>query len=202
MPTRHLNPRRAFGAPLLLAATLVITGTVTSVAPVMAATRDHGSTVACRYKTVPDDAYPTYYWGGILKRIDVTPPTMYSINGANQSVAWRFTVERMRQDLYPAPPESRTTYTSPLERATASPDTRAEFTPTGVKVNLPVLSDPENYSWNDVYYSVTLKLYWFRHDGSVRKLVTVPITRYQHYEDGEYGWTEGACAGGHSIFVN
>ncbi len=205
MPKMIAHHRPAFRSSLFLAALIAMLGTVVVAGPVAAAVPDHGATMQCRYKTVPDDAYPTYYWGGILKRIDITPPTMYSINGSQQTVGWRFTVQRIRYDQYPAEPVWTTTYTSGLQLSLngASPTTPAPFEPMGVKVNLPALSDPDSYSWNDVFYRVTLTRVWYRPGGAIRKVARSVMSRYQNYQDGEYGWTErGPCPGGHSIFVH
>jgi hypothetical protein len=201
MPHISDNRRIAFRNPLLLAMLVATLGTAVVAAPAAAKIVDHGATAACYYKTVADDAYPAYYWGGILKRINVTPPTMYSINSSNQSVAWRFTIERMRQDLYPLPPEWKTTYTSGLQLSIASPTSAADFTAMGVKVDLPKLSDTSEYTWNNVYYRVRLTRVWYRPSGSIAKVVKDVMSRTQVYEDGEFGYTQGnLCAGGRSIF--
>jgi hypothetical protein len=198
-----VSRRLTFRAPVFIAALVATLGTGFAAAPAVAAIPNHGATLACHYKTVPDDAYPAYYWGGILKRIAVTPPTMYSINSSNQTVAWRFTVQRMRQDLYPEPPQWKTTYTSGLQLSIASPNTQAPFTPMGVKVNLPTLSDTENYTWNNIYYRVKLTRVWYRPNGNIQKVVKDVMSHAKIYQDGEFGYTDGSlCPGGRSIFVN
>jgi hypothetical protein len=205
MPKLIAHHTRAKRSRLLLAAVIAMLGVAVVAGPAAAAVPDHGATMQCRYKSVADDAYPTYYWGGILRRIEMTPPTMYSINGTRQTVGWRFTVERIRYDLYPQEPVWSATYTSGLQLSVngATPSTPAQFEPMGVKVNLPALSDPENSSWNDVYYRVTLTRVWYRPGGAVSKVARSVMSRYQNYQDGEYGWTQkGPCPGGHSIFVN
>jgi hypothetical protein len=203
MPNILDNQGLAFRAPLFLATLVAMLGSVLAVAPAAAAVHDHGATAACYYNSVPDDAYPAHYWGGILKRIAVTPPTMYSINSSNQTVAWRFTIERMRQDLYPEPPHWKTTYMSGLQASIASPTVPGDFTPMGVKVDLPKLSDPDEYTWNDVGYRVRLTRVWYRPSGTIAKVVKQLMSRAQIYEDGDYVYTDGNfCPGGWSIFVN
>ena len=47
----------------------------------------------------------------------------------------------------------------------------------GVKVGLPKLSDPDQYTWNDVYYRVKLTRVWYRPSGTIAKVVKELMSR-------------------------
>jgi len=169
-------------------------------APVLAASGDRGAVVICNYKYLGDDSI---YWGGILKRIDVNPPRLFALNPSTANVGWRFIVERQRFDQFVSPAPWKQTYKSPLQTAQASSTTAALFTTMGVKVGLPVLADPEESSWNDVYYRVTLKLFWYRADGTIQQAVVHKMKHYLNWIDGEYVWNDQgdySCPGGHSNY--
>jgi hypothetical protein len=175
----------------------VAIGLAISAAPVLSATGDRGAVVICNYKYLGDDSV---YVDGILKRIDVIPPRLYALNSSTASVGWRFVVERLRQDQgWPAP--WKQTYKSPLQTAEASLTTAAAFTTMGVKVKLPVLADPENYTWQDVNYRVTLKLFWYRANGTTQQAVTHQMKHYEYWLVGASAWTPkraAECPGGRS----
>jgi hypothetical protein len=169
-------------------------------APVLAASGDRGAVVICNYKYLGDDSI---YWGGILKRIDVNPPRLYALNASTATVAWRFIVERQRFDQSVSPAPWKQTYKSPLQKAQASPTAAAPFTTMSVKVMLPALADPENFTWNEVYYRVTLKLFWYRADGTIQQAVIHKMKHYENWIDGDYVWSDQgdySCPGGHSNY--
>jgi hypothetical protein len=169
-------------------------------APVLAASGDRGAVAICSYKDLGEDSN---YWGGVLKRIDVDPPRLYALNSKTATVGWRFIVERQRFD------QSFTgwkqTYKSPIQTAPASPTTAAAFSTMGVKVKLPTLAADWEGDWNDVYYRVTLKLFWYRADGSVQQAVVHKMKHYENRIDGEYAWNDSgdySCPGGHSVYTD
>ena len=167
-------------------------------APALAASGDRGAVVICNYKYLGDDSP---YWGGILERIDVKPPRLYALNSSTATVGWRFIVERQRFD------QSFTgwkqTYKSPLQTAQASLTTAAPLTTMGVKVKLPALAPDWSGDWNDVYYRVKLKLFWYRANGTIQQALTHKMNHYENWIDGELGWMpkgDYSCPGGHSIY--
>ena len=187
--------RPALATILTLAIGLVICS-----APVLAASGDRGAVVICNYKYLGDDSE---YVGGILKRIDVDPPRLYALNSKTATVGWRFIVERQRFDQEVNPAPWKQTYKSPLQTARASLTTAAAFTTMGVKVKLPVLSDPENYNWQAVNYRVTLKLFWYRANGTTQQAVTHQMKHYENWLDGAYDgkpnfYGDDSCIGGRS----
>jgi hypothetical protein len=175
-------------------------GLAVSSAPVLAGSGDRGALAICNYKLLGDDSP---YWGGILKRIDVNPPRLYALNSSTANVGWQFIVERQRFDQPARPAPWKQTYKSPLQTAPASPTTAAAFTTMGVKVGLPALADPEESSWNDVYYRVTLKLFWFRADWTTQQALVHKMKHYENWIDGGYAWSDTgdySCPGGHSYY--
>ncbi|MEP7361573.1 MAG: hypothetical protein ABI744_08340 [Chloroflexota bacterium] len=183
-------------------ATIVVfaIGLAVGSAPVLAASGDRAAVVICNYKYLGDDSI---YWGGILKRIDVSPPRLYALNSSTANVGWRFIVERQRFDQQVSPAPWKQTYKSTLQTAQASPTVAAPFATMTVKVRLPVLTDPQEYSWNEVYYRVTLKLFWYRADGTTQQAVTHKMKHYENWIDGHYGWSakgDYSCPGGHSNY--
>jgi hypothetical protein len=171
-------------------------------APVLAASGDRGAVVICNYKYLGDDSP---YWGGILKRIDVKPPRLYALNSSTATVGWRFIVERQNFSGPVHPATWKQTYRSPIQTAQAASMTAASFTTMGVKVKLPALADPEENSWNDVYYRVTLKLFWYRADGTIQQSVVHKMKHYENWRDGEYSWSDTgdySCPGGHAYYTD
>jgi hypothetical protein len=168
-------------------------------APALAASGDRGAVVVCNYKYLGDDSI---YWGGILKQIEVNPPRLYALNASTANVGWRFIVERLRTDQL-SPATWKQTYKSALQTAAASSATPAAFTTMSVKVKLPVLADPEESTWNDVYYRVTLKLFWYRADWTTQQAVTHKMKHYGNTIDGEFAWNDQgdySCPGGHAYY--
>jgi hypothetical protein len=153
---RMVAPR--FGRIGAIAAVLSIAATSLVASPVAASTpppSDYGNTATCRY-TAPGNG-PSYNFR--IKKIVVTAPTLYAKNGT-QTVGWRFVVARSKS--YGDDPW-KITYRSPVEKATATTSQAAPFTTKSVDVAIP---DVQNVG--SVQYHATLKLYWYRPDGSVQ----------------------------------
>lgn len=196
---RHIAPKSVIRSTVATIVAIAI-GLAVGSAPVLAASGDRGALVICDYKNLGEDSV---YWGGILKRIDVNPPRLYALNSSTAKVGWRFIVERQRNDQPARPAPWKQTYKSPLQTAQASSTTPAPFTTMGVKVKLPVLADPEENRWDDVAYRVTLKLFWYRANGSIQQAVTHKMKHYQHWTDGAYSWShkgDYSCLGGYSYY--
>jgi hypothetical protein len=169
-------------------------------APVLAASGDRGAVAICNYRYLGDDSP---YWGGILKRIDVNPPRLYALNSSTATVGWRFIVERQRFDQ--SFTAWKQTYKSPLQTAQASSTTAAPLTTMGVRVKLPTLAADWEGDWNDVYYRVTLKLFWNRADGTIQQAVVHKMKHYENVIDGEHAWNDNgdySCPGGHSAYTD
>jgi hypothetical protein len=196
---RHKAAISVIRSTVLTIAAAVICLAVGS-APVLAASGDRGALAICGYKYLGDDSP---YWGGILKRIDVDPPRLYALNSNTATVGWRFIVERQRFDQ--SFTDWKQTYKSPIQTATASSTTPAAFTTMGVKVTLPTLADDWEGDWNDVYYRVKLKLFWYRADGSTQQAVVHKMKHYENRRDGEHAWYDTgdySCPGGHSVYTD
>lgn len=169
-----------------------------AVGPIAAASGDRGSVVQCHYKYLGDDSP---YWGGKLVRIDVTPPTMYSLRAGAQTVAWRFKVERI---IFWGSDTWKQTYSSPRQYGSATGSVAAAFTTMGVGVSLPRIPRGTEGDWNDVYYRVTLALFWYRPDDTIQQKVVHKMVHYENYRDGEYTWPDKgdySCPGGHSAYT-
>lgn len=194
-----VRTRHPTAAALALAITAVM---ILVSAPVAAASGDRGALAVCTYRDLSEDSIPRY-WGGILTHIDVNPPTMYRLNSSTATAGWRFIVERQRFEK--SYTEWKETYRSPIQSAVASSNTPAAFTTMSVGVKLPKILDPENYSWNEVYYRISLKLYWYRADGTLQRVVSHQMKHYDNWVHGEYGWSDKgdySCPGGHANFVD
>ncbi len=110
-------------ASLLSSLALALVGTSVIAAPVAAATPPtsaYGNTVECRYRT--SDSGPAYNWW--LKKLVVTPPVLYA-KKPHQVVGWRFVVTRAIWDDGQGP--WTVTYTSPIQKRTATPTSAASF---------------------------------------------------------------------------
>jgi hypothetical protein len=146
--------------PVALLATLAVAAI--GVSPVAAATpptSDYGNTATCRYRA-PGDG-PSYNFR--IKKIVVTPPQLYAKSGT-QKVGWRFVVTRSTSSG--ADPWT-VTYRSPTEKASATTSQPASFTTESVDVQIP---NVENVT--TVRYHVTLKLFWYRANGTVQSQTT------------------------------
>ena len=160
----------------LVAALVMSVATLSIAAPVSAAPalNNYGSTVTCRYQVT-------------LKKLVVTPPTMYGKNGT-QLVGWRFIVKRSL-DGWNTPFVE--TYRSPIQKRQATTSTPADFDTMRVGVNVPTSVDDQA----DVWYRVTLKIFRFAPDGSVASSASSKFTDYTTLVAGEYGDSDLYCAG-------
>jgi hypothetical protein len=174
MHTGPLIRRPVFRGPVVVALVLAMLGTALGVAPAAAADPDYGSKFKCRYRTVDGPGLAT----GDLKKIVITPPTVYSI-AKTQTVGWRFILRRIRR----VDETSLVTfYRSPIQRATASRNTPAPFT----KMSYAVPSLAPEYDFDT--YDATLKLIWYRSDGTKQQTVRHWIGSKWIYVDGELIW--------------
>ena len=134
---------------------------VPSAAPAFAGVIDYGAIAKCRYNVTEGG---TYGWTeALLKRIVLQPPTVAKVAGT-KSVGWRFVVER---SLDRAAPPWVVIYRSPRQRANSS----AGFAPMRVAVNVPQ-EDATPHGRSAIWYRVTLKMFWYRADGSVQTKVS------------------------------
>jgi hypothetical protein len=111
----------------------------------------------------------------------------------------RFIVERQNFNGPVSPAPWKQTYKSPRQTAQASSTTAAAFTAMGVNVSLP----GDGRGWSDVYYRVTLKLFWYRADGSTQQAVTHKMKYYENWIDGEYASSskgDYSCPGGNPYY--
>lgn len=156
---------------LTLAAAMLI-GT----SPVLAGELDtHGVTAACKYGTIDGDDFAGH---AKIKRILVTPPTMFAKSG-HKKVGWRFEVNR----TYLSDP-AETTYQSSTRTAIATTTSPASFQQMNVGVVVPNIDEP---SW--LTYRVTIKLFWYRANGSVQSKTSFLMPSYNLHYNGE--WDNG-----------
>lgn len=146
-------------------------------------TSDYGNTVVCRYKA-PGNG-PSFNFR--LKKLVVTAPVVYAHSGT-QTVGWRFVVTRSKS--WGGDPW-KVTYRSPVQKRKATMATAAAFDAKEVGVAIP---DVENVV--SVQYHVTLKLFWYRANGSVQSQTSylMPyMIQHTRFDDGEWG---NHCAAG------
>lgn len=188
MSNQNRNCRKhGIGSRLGMALAVVAAATAALAAPVSAATpptSDYGNTVQCRYTA--DGPGPAYDW--VLKRLVVTPPVLYAQKGT-QTVGWRFVVTRAEwwgTDPY------KVTYRSPVQKRTATTTVAAAFDAKTVDVQLPNVENTRA-----LYYHVTLKLYWYRADGSIKTQTSYLMPWMKWIENGHYyGDYDDVCQGG------
>ncbi len=115
----------------------------------------------CRYKGNLASPGGSYSYVGKLKYIDVRPPKVRAISGTQQ-VGWRFIVQRAKGFG-----TWRTTYTSPIQKKSATAGRNALFTHMGIKVRVPPRSSSPDAgpSFN---YRVLVKMYWYRPNGTTQ----------------------------------
>ena len=175
--------RRSLAAVSLV----VVAGSTLLVSPVSAATpptSDYGNTVKCYYRA--PGSGPAYEFR--LKSFTVTAPKVYAKSGT-QKVGWKFFVTRSMN--WGGGP-TKVTYTSPVQKASATTTTAAAFTAKSVDVALPAV---ENYT--SVWYTVTLKLFWYAPDGSVQSKVVYQMPYMKWIENGKYwGDWDNICQAG------
>jgi hypothetical protein len=142
------------------------------------------SGVICQAETVVSG--PSGY-ERILKRIEVRPPRMRS-TGSPQRVGWRFIVQRSPEFDEPV---WTTTYKSPIQKAIAYSDVNASFTAMGVPVAVPA------DSYNNPFYRVRVRMFWYRADDSVSGSARHGVNFYGTIVDGDPSWIDWGWADGH-----
>jgi hypothetical protein len=194
---RSINKPSA-GRPLVAAVVpavlLLATLAQPAAAVVSSAGGDRGAVGICTNRYL---GHESRYWGGVLDRIGATPPTMYALNARTATVGWRFSVAR---DLPWNDKGYQRTYLSPLQQAPASTDPAA-FTSMDVGVALPARH--RGWTYDAVSYQITLRLFWYRADGSIQQKVTHTLVHYQTWGSDGYWWSQkGGCQGGYSAYVD
>lgn len=138
---------------------------------------DHGSTVRCRYHT---DSDTNWSFTAQFRRIVVTPPQMFALSG-RQRVGWSFSVNRLID--VGGNQSWTTTYTSPIQRATATTSRAASFDNMRVGVTVP----RGDWSRSSVEYTVTVHRFWYRANGTVQKANSFLISSsYDYYVNGAW----------------
>lgn len=152
---------------VLRTAALLALLAATFVAPTVSATPlpDYGSTANCKYKITESGKYG--WTEALLKKLAVKPPTIYAKHGT-QRVGWQFIVQRsLDRERGPW----TVTYRSHIQKANATTSSAAAFQTMRVEVSVPAVEYPE-----DVYYTVALKLFWYKADGSIQSKVDHPMS--------------------------
>jgi hypothetical protein len=170
--------------PRMIALLAALTAVAAVAGPASATTPppDYGSRVECRYRS--NSPGPAYNWN--LKRIKVAPPTMLAKSGT-QKVGWRFVVQR---SISSGP--WKVTYRSPIQKRTATTAVAADFTTKLVDVVVPKTEDGPRA----VDYHVTLKMFWYRADGSVQSKVSYLMPTLHWITNGhDYGDYDDYCQG-------
>jgi hypothetical protein len=177
----NLSIRKTGSAAVIaLALASIMVGPVAASTP---PTSDYGNTVTCRY-TAPGDG-PSFNFK--LRKFVVTAPVLYAKHGT-QTVGWRFVVTRsMNNENGPYDQ----TYKSPVQKASATESSAAAFSTMKVGVNLP---DVENLT--QVSYHVTLKLFWYRANGSVQSRVSYLMPYMVQWTKFDDGYWDNDCPGG------
>jgi hypothetical protein len=129
----------------------------------------------CRYVVLESGSRGSEW---LLKRIDVRPPRMRSV-GSRQRVGWRFSVQRSSDEQV-----WKTTYKSPVQKATAYSGADASFTAMGVPVSVPA------GSYNEPAYRVRVTMFWYGSDGNVLGTARHGVDYYRFVDDGEASHTE------------
>lgn len=169
-------------AALVLSAATLFAASPVSAAPAL---NNYGSTVTCRYQVTQEG---TNGWTeALLKKLVVTPPTMYAKNGT-QLVGWRFIVKRSL-DRWNTPWVE--TYRSPIQKRQATTSTPADFDTMRIGVNVPTNVEDQQHVW----YRLTLKIFRYAADGSVASSASSRFTDYTVHIAGEDFESDLYCAG-------
>lgn len=154
---------------------LAMVATVIVAAPATATTPppDYGSRVQCRYRA--DGPGPAHEWE--LRRFVVEPPVMHT-NMDQQTVGWRFVVQRSLNGEYGP---WKVTYRSAIQKRTATASHAEPFDTKSVDVAVPDVENPR-----DVHYQVTLKMFRYRSDGSVKSSISYQMPLLKWYLNGNY----------------
>lgn len=144
---------RATGSATVVALVLasLVAGPAAAATP---PTSDYGNTATCKYQA-PGNG-PALEWR--ITKIVVTPPVLHAKSGT-QKVGWRFVVTRSKSS---GADPWKVTYRSPIQQASATTSHAAPFTTKSVEVAIPNVE-----SVAAVEYHVTLKLYWYKANGTV-----------------------------------
>ena len=118
---------------------------------------------------------PAYDWR--LNKFVVAPPVVYG-NKSPQTVGWRFVVTRATN--WGGDPW-KVTYRSPIQKASATTTQAAAFTSKSVDVAIPNVDNVTS-----VWYHVTLKLYWYRSNGTVASQTTYLMPWMKWVQNGHY----------------
>src|SRR3954468_15203005 len=168
---------------LALAASAFVAGPAAAATPAPPAS-NYNNTVECRYRA--DGTGPAFDWR--LKKLAVTAPVLYA-KKSHQKVGWRFVVTRSMNSS--AGPWD-VTYRSPVQKASATTTQAANFGTMSVGVQIPKVDNVVS-----VWYHVTLKLYWYRTDGSVASRTSYLMPYLEFWQNGEYqhDWAHECTAG-------
>jgi hypothetical protein len=144
---------------------------------------DYGGRTKCMNHTVESPV-----WEVELDRIIVRPPQVYALGDTRQSVGWRLIVwgDDQHSPDTGAPVTQIFKYKSPIQRATAYPTSRAQFTRMVVSVDPPAWTMPGFHL--EFLYHRTIKVFWYNADGSVQATDTQIIGGSSVYVDGEHRW--------------
>jgi hypothetical protein len=147
---------------------------------------DYGAVVKCKFRTTESG-----YWGftAPMKRIVVSPPQMFATSG-RQTVGWRFVVKRLLDEG--ANPAWSVTYMSPIQKRLASSSQAADFDTMRVGVAVP--DGFGGFLEPDVSYTVTLKMFRYRTDGSLKSKTSYLMPNYYQYLDGDL-WDQPSWGG-------
>lgn len=141
---------------------------------------DYGAIASCQYKVTQAG---TFGWTeALLKRIDVSPPTITKPTGT-KSVGWRFVVKR---SLVRWNGPWKVTYRSPIQRAGSS----AGLSPMTVGVAVPNVEDRSH-----VHYLVVIKMFRYDAAGSLVSKTSHLMGGLDLIMDGEEYVTDTYCPG-------
>lgn len=127
-----------------------------------------------------------------LRRINVDPPNVRAVpSQGDQHVGWRFIIQRRAFSAFsnhPGPWEKR--YTSEVFMASTDSMHDAQFSPAGVRVNVPVQPG------NDVVfaYRAIVKAYWYRANGTVMGTATMRVGWYHSVKGSASETQHRACS--------
>jgi hypothetical protein len=133
------------------------------------------------------------YYQGLLKHLHVRPPKMRARYDGVQDVGWRFMVLRTIRDGSPA--SWKTTYTSPLQTATATKTRNARFSYMSINVIV-----PRNGRDGTVQYAyrINVEMNWYGVHGSSSYVSAGSTHEIDHYAgdlNGRTGGSEGIVYG-------
>jgi hypothetical protein len=173
-PTLSTSPP-ARRSQLLIAVVLAIFAAGIVVESAAAAPiEDYGSTFSCRYRTIAGVSPSAFD----LKRIVVTPPTMFADEDA-QTLGWRLIVRRIRH-RYEDDSHKVTYWRSKIRTAVAYQGQAADFS--RIVYLPPDLSKTSR--WDHDYFTASLRLIWYAPDGSIERSLIHEFWSVYTYHDG------------------